>query len=99
MEAYEKTVIINGKPIHFKHSIQTHELYKETFHTDLKADLASLARMDNNYIEATFGVYPQLVWTLAKTADPTIPSFAAWYKQLGNIDILAVCEELVPLFE
>ncbi|MER2057841.1 MAG: hypothetical protein ABTA16_03390 [Niallia sp.] len=99
MGAYEKTVMINGKLIHFKHNVQTHELYKETFQTDLKADLASLARMDNNYIEATFGVYPQLLWALAKTVDSTIPPFVAWYKQLGEINILAVCEELIPLFE
>lgn len=99
VEANEKTVTVNDKSIPFKHSRQTHDLYKETFHTELKADLASLVQMDNNYIEATFGVYPQLLWTLAKTADSTIPSFGAWYKQLGEIDILAVCEELIPLFE
>lgn len=99
MGAFEKTVMINGKPIHFKHSLQTHELYLETFHTGLKADLASLSQMDNNYIAATFVIYPQIVWALAKTAEPTIPSIATWYKQLGELNIMAVCEELVPLFE
>lgn len=98
MEAYEKTVTINGKPIHFKHRVQTHELYQEAFHTALKADLA-LADSDENFFNAILKIYPQVVWALAKTADPTIPSFKAWYKQIGKIDILAVCEELVPLFE
>lgn len=103
----EKTVEIDGKKIKLKSTAAMPMRYKSQFRSDYYGDLIKMAKafgidetgeLDLGRVDYTdldhfnFDVLYNIIWTLAKTADPTIPDPLTW---LDEFDVFPL-EEIFP---
>jgi hypothetical protein len=106
----EKTIVIDGKSIRLKTSGALPLRFKAQFHKDYFSELMKLApaieRLDQKKDELTaedlaaidFDVFYNIIWTLAKTADPSIPEPLTWldeFEEFPIMDILVECQDML----
>lgn len=103
----EKTLIIDNKSVRFKSTGATPLRYKAQFHRDFLQDIIRIDRSINNKKKVkgnkqtlkdvdsiNFEIIYNIVWVLAKTADPQIESPLTWYDKFEVFDIVDVFLEL-----
>lgn len=102
----EKTIEISGKQVNFKSSGAIPKRYKMQFQRDFFKDLISLGVMNQETGELTeakqlelasridFDVFFDIAWTLAKTADNSIPDPLSWLDGFNEFPIMEIVPEL-----
>ena len=105
----EKTVYIDNKPVRLKSTAALPKRYKAQFRRDYFADLFKIAKafdgkkkeeMDlsdltfENLERLDMDVLYDIVWTLAKTADKSIPEPLEWYDQFGEFDLMQILPQV-----
>lgn len=105
----EKTIIIDGKAVAFKSSGAVPKRYKMQFQRDFLNDLLSLGVAVTDYsklsdkekLEAirklNFDIFYDMVWTLAKTADPSIQDPLTWLDSFETFPIVDILPEIQDL--
>jgi|SRR5690625_5000282 len=107
----EKTLTIDGKQVRFKSTAATPRRYRAQFGSDFFTDLLKLAPLVDKFdagvdfesldYEAlkhlNFEVFENIIWVLAKTADPSIPEPLEWLEQFNEMPIMEVLPELQEL--
>ena len=101
----EKTIYIDNKPVRLKSTAALPKRYKAQFRRDYFADLFKIAKvfegkdskeMDLKHISyedlscLDLDVLYDIIWTLAKTADKSIPEPLEWYDQFERFDLMKV---------
>jgi hypothetical protein len=101
----EKTIEIDGKKILFKTNGAIPLRYKAQFGRDYLKDILKMAPIaqlskaeikPENLEGLDFDVLYNVAWTMAKTADPTIPEPLEW---LGNFEEFPIMEIFPDLQE
>jgi|SRR5690625_815871 len=106
----EKTLIIDGREVRFKSTAATTRRYRAQFGSDFFADIIKLIPIIEN-VEADsfknldyealqrldFEVFENIIWVLAKTADPSIPEPLEWLDQFDEMPLMEVLPELQDL--
>lgn len=104
----EKTLTIDGRQVRFKSSGAFLLRYKAQFGRDALQDVFKLqkaVRWDKHRKEHVLGnisaldleVLYNLAWTLAKTADPSIPEPIDWLDSFGEFPLSQVMPEIMGL--
>ena len=100
----EKTLTIDGKQVTFKSTGATPLRYKAQFGKDYFAEmlkLQSLQALQGGDIKAIesidFDALYNMVWTLAKTADKTIPEPIEWLDGFDEFPLFEILPELQDL--
>lgn len=100
----EKTLNIDGKEVKFKSTGAYLLRYKAQFKRDAMQDIFKLAgALDTETgqivdIEALdLEVFYNLVWTLAKTANPDIPEPLEWLDSFSEFPLLEIIPEIAEL--
>ncbi|EKN68073.1 hypothetical protein P9E76_15475 [Schinkia azotoformans] len=107
----EKTVTIDGKKVRFKSTGATALRYKAQFKKDyfseilklnqlskLKVDKNSQLDLDNVELDnVDFEVFFNITWSLAKTADNSIPDPLTWLDGFDVFPILDIIPELTDM--
>lgn len=105
----EKTLTIDGQQVNFKSTAATPMRYKAQFGSDFFADLMKMAPMieaaesggEDMSLEALrtidFEVFYNMIWTLAKTADNTIPEPIEWLDGFDVFPLMEIIPELQGL--
>ncbi|PDY76955.1 hypothetical protein [Bacillus cereus] len=99
----EKTIFVDNKEIRLKSTGGTPIRFKAQFGKDYFAQLLKLAPLGkidmenldpNNLDGVDFEVFYNLVWTMAKTADPTIPEPLTWLDSFEEFPIIEILEDI-----
>lgn len=102
----EKTLTIDGKQVTFKSTAATPLRYKAQFGSDLFVDLIKMYPLidqdtDNLDYETLkhidFEVFYNIIWSLAKTADKSIPEPIEWLDNFDEFPIMEILPELQDL--
>jgi hypothetical protein len=100
----EKTLTIDGRQVRFKSTGAFLLRYKAQFGRDPLQDIYKLANAidkENNQIMhielLDLEIFYNLVWTLAKTADPSIPSPMEWLDSFDSFPLDTALPELIDL--
>jgi len=103
----EKTVEIDGKQVLFKSTAATPLRFKAQFGKDFFAEIVKLNKLskfkkDKPNFEvlenADFEVFYNIIWTLAKTADKSIPEPITWldgFEEFPLFEILPQIQDLI----
>lgn len=104
----EKTITIDGRQVTFKSSGALPKRYKMQFRRDYFVDMMALKKMGDELEKAGedfhgvnfeyFDLFYDIAWTLAKTADSSIPDPLAWldsFDAFPMADILPEIQELL----
>jgi hypothetical protein len=104
----EKTIEIDGRQIRFKSTAATPLRYKAQFGRDYFSELLKMNKLgklnlegeEDNY-EALeildFEVFYNIIWSLAKTADKSIPEPITWLDEFEEFPIMEILPELQEL--
>jgi len=95
----EKTLTIDGKNVNFRCTGGTLRRYRNQFNSEFLADLAALRGAADGAGSVNFAVIENMIWVLAKTADPTLPDPLAWYDSFDEFNTTAVWSDLTALVE
>ncbi len=106
----EKIISINGQDVRFKATGALPLRYKAAFGRDLFADMAALESMQSIEMHSEEGVttvpgemdlskldtelFYNLVWTMAKCADASIPPVLDWLDRFEAFPVFEVFNEL-----
>jgi hypothetical protein len=100
----EKTITIDGKQVRFKSTGANALRYKMQFRKDylveiMKLDslgkITNVQDLDPSSLEGIdFEVFYNIAWTMAKTADPTIPDPITWLDSFDEFPLLEIVPEL-----
>jgi hypothetical protein len=99
----EKTLIIDGKEVRFKSTGATALRFKAQFRQDFMKEilkLQSLTKINPENFEPDdlrdldFEVFYNLIWVLAKTANPSIPDPITWLDQFDEFPMMEILPEL-----
>lgn len=102
----EKTVVIDGRKVIFKSTGATVLRYKSQFKRDFFADILKLNVLNEKKGKAVsaedlanidFDAMYNMIWILAKTADPKIPEPMEWLDQFGEFPLSEIMEEIQDL--
>lgn len=100
----EKILNIDGRQVKFKSTGAFLLKYKAQFHRDALQDIFKLQDvMDLNTMKITniealdLEVFYNLVWTLAKSADPNIPPPMEWLDTFSEFPLLEIIPEIIDL--
>ena len=100
----EKTLIIDGRAVRFKSTAAYLLRYKAQFQRDALKDLLKLEKAINvttgeleNYDALDLELFYNLIWVMAKTADPSIPEPEVWLDQFSEFPLDEVLRETVDL--
>lgn len=99
----EKILTIDGKQVHFRSTGAFLLRYKAQFGRDAMQDLFKLQQAlspDGQTVDVgalDLEVFYNLVWTLAKVADPTIPPPLEWLDSFGEFPIIDIIPEVVEM--
>ncbi len=99
----EKILTIDGKQVPFKSSGAFLLRYKMQFGRDAVADIAKLQGVTDekgnvkDFAALDLEVFYNMVWTLAKIADPTIPPPLEWLDAFGTFPIVDILPELIDM--
>ena len=95
----EKTLTIDGRQIKFKSSGGNLMRYRNQFNADFLVDISMLRATENNYKNFSYAAVERIIWTLAKTADPSIPDPQTWYDSFDSFPFKQVFSELAELIK
>ena len=101
----EKILTIDGKQVPFKSSGAFLLRYKMQFKRDAVADLAKLQAATNKNGQIVdigaidLEVFFNMVWTLAKIANPTIPPPMEWLDSFSEFPIIDILPELIGMIQ
>ena len=111
----EKIIEIGGKSVKFKATAGFLYRYRTYFGIEYSVDLAKIANTskkikesnakeaDSDVLacseEADTRVFQRILWTYAKTADPTIPDIDLWLDEFEEFDTQAIMAQLKDLIE
>lgn len=97
----EKTIKIDGRDVTFKSTGALPKRYKMQFQRDFFTDLISMegtVKKKGVSVEdirkINFDVFYDIAWTLAKTADNSIPDPLAWLDSFETFPIIEILPEL-----
>lgn len=97
----EKTITIDGKQVRFKSTGATPLRYQTQFGRSFFRDLMGLyeggskKKVDaNDWSKINFEMFYYIAWTLAKTADPSIPEPMEWLDSFDEFPIGEIATEL-----
>lgn len=102
----EKTLIIDGKEVRFKSTAATPLRYKAQFGKDFFVELLKmgalekLGKLNSKTVRREdlegldFEVFYNIAWTMAKTADPSIPDPITWLDQFDEFPMIEIIPEL-----
>ncbi|KMP32231.1 prophage pi2 protein 40 [Bacillus cereus] len=99
----EKTIIIDEKEVRLKSTGGTAIRFKAQFGKDYFAQLLKLAplgKIDMENLDPSkldnvdFEVFYNLVWTMAKTADPKTPEPMTWLDSFDEFPIIEILEDI-----
>ena len=99
----EKILIIDGRQVKFKSTGAFLLRYKAQFGRDALQDILKLqGAIDNknqikNIDALDLEVFYNLVWTLAKTADPSIPPPLEWLDEFSEFPLMDIIPEIVDM--
>jgi len=100
----EKTIIIDGREVRFKSTAAFLLRYKAQFQRDALKDLFKLEKAINattgeieNYDALDLELFYNLIWVMAKTADPSIPEPETWLDQFSEFPLDDIMREIVDL--
>src|SRR5690625_5827270 len=107
----EKTLTIDGKQVKFKSTAGTTRRYRNQFGKDLFADMIKMypimqlqeKGIDTNELDyealqhLDFGVFENIMWALAKTADDSIPDPDTWFDEFDEFPIMDILPEVQSL--
>lgn len=99
----EKTLTIDGKQVRFKSTAATPLRYKAQFGKDFFKEIYKLDALHN--VENTadvfetvdFDFFYNLIWVLAKTANPSIPDPITWLDEFDEFPLMDIIPELQDL--
>lgn len=110
----EKTIYIDDKPVRLRSSAALPKRYKAQFRRDYFADLLKIAKifgaghrkkMDLRSITYSdldhfdMDVLYDIIWTMAKSADRSIPDPVEWLDQFETFPLKAILPEIKDLLE
>lgn len=95
----EKCIVIDGKNVRFKSTAATLPRYKSQFGTDFLADCARIEEAEKDITKLDTMPFYQIIWVMAKTADPNIPDMFTWLDGFENFPIISIYTELSELIE
>jgi len=102
----EKTIIIDGKEVRLKCTGATPLRYKSQFGKDFFAEILKLnvvqklidGKLDKikreDLDKLDFDIFYNIVWVMAKTADPDIPEPISWLDEFDVFPILEIIPEI-----
>lgn len=99
----EKILTIDGRQVRFKSTGAFLLRYKAQFGRDALQDIFKLQNaIDNNGLIKDVNVLDlesiyNLVWVLAKTADPSIPPPIEWLDTFGEFPLAEIVPEVIDL--
>jgi hypothetical protein len=99
----EKILTIDGRQVKFKSTGAFLLRYKAQFGRDAIQDILRLqSAIDNkgqikNIDTLDLEVFYNLIWTLAKTADPSIPPPMEWLDTFGEFPLAEIVPEVIDL--
>ena len=93
----EKTLTIDGRQIKFKSSGGNVMRYRNQFNADFLADLSILQASQKNPVMFSSAALERIIWTLAKTADDSIPDPQTWYDSFEMFPFKNVFGDLAEL--
>ena len=100
----EKILNIDGRQVKFKSTGAFLLRYKAQFHRDALQDIFKLQKvmdldtMEIANIEAlNLEVFYTLVWTLAKTADPSIKPPMEWLDEFSEFPLMDIVPQVIDL--
>jgi len=99
----EKILTIDGRQVRFKSTGAFLLRYKAQFGRDALQDILKLqGAIDNknqikNIDVLDLEVFYNLVWTLAKTADPSIPPPLEWLDEFSEFPLMDIIPEIVDM--
>lgn len=94
----EKIINIDGRDVKLKSTGAFLLRYKEFFFRDALADVMRLSEISmDNLSKFDVEIFYNLVWVLAKTADPNIAEINKWLDEFESFPILEVITEVIPL--
>lgn len=100
----EKILNIDGRQVKFKSTGAFLLKYKAQFHRDALQDIFKLQKaMDLDTMKITniealdLDVFYNLVWTLAKTADPTIKPPMEWLDEFSVFPLMDIIPEIIDM--
>jgi len=99
----EKILTIDGRQVRFKSTGAFLLRYKAQFGRDALQDILRIqSAIDNkgrikNIDTLDLEVFYNLVWTLAKTADPSIPPPLEWLDTFGEFPLAEIVPEVIDL--
>lgn len=102
----EKTIEISGQQVTFKSSGAVPKRYKMQFQRDFFKDLLGMGVANINFDQLTedekveairkidFDMFYDIAWTLAKTADSTVPDPLTWLDSFETFPIVDILPEI-----
>jgi len=99
----EKILTIDGRQVRFKSTGAFLLRYKAQFGRDALQDILRIqSAIDNkgrikNIDTLDLEVFYNLVWTLAKTADPSIPPPLEWLDEFSEFPLIDIIPEIVDM--
>lgn len=106
----EKTITIDGRSVNFKATSGTFRRYRMHFQRDLLTDMQHLGKrikglessghdpeLDLELTPRELEMFENIAWTLAKTADDTIPGIDTWLDNFESFSIYEILPELLQL--
>jgi len=102
----ERTIEIDGKQVRFKSTAATPLRFKAQFKKDYFAEIIKLNKLSKfkedktNYEaleSADFEVFYNIIWTLAKTADKSIPEPIAWLDEFEEFPLFEIIPQIQDL--
>ena len=98
----EKTIRIDGKEVRLRATAALPIRYKAQFGRDLFADIFKMEPALNNkdFSKLDTLVFYDLIWLMAKNANPNIPDLEEWLEQFDVFpveDVFSVCMEMLAV--
>lgn len=90
-----KVIKIENKNVPMKSNGGTAVLYSRFFNRNLLSDIFNLSKIEDG-VEIESNVIEQIAWTLAKTADDSIPDYMEWLSQFETP--MAIYESVGDIF-
>ncbi|MEN0650582.1 hypothetical protein NSQ82_16485 [Caldifermentibacillus hisashii] len=99
----EKTLTIDGKKVRFKSTAATPLRYKAQFGKDFFKEIYKLDALNSAentadvFEKLDFDFFYNLIWVLAKTANPSIPDPITWLDEFDEFPLMDIIPELQDL--
>lgn len=100
----EKIINVSGKDVKFKSSASTLYIYQMQFKSDLLIDmkklqgkLAKVKTEEEQFESIDLMLFAKIAWTMAKTADSSIPLIEQWLDEFEIFSIYEILPQLSDL--